>query len=68
MEDVTILLAFMQFWCLLSDAALDNAERNIIATALNGDYSPARIVQELRNQFPETHLSREDQDRDPTLL
>ena len=62
-EDESLLPSFIQGWYLLADAALDSAERNIIATALNGDYSPARAAQELRNQFPETELRRKDQGR-----
>ena len=62
-EDESLLPSFIQGWYLLADAVLDSAERNIIATALNGDYSPARVAQELRNQFPETELRRKDQGR-----
>ncbi|CAE7797952.1 unnamed protein product, partial [Symbiodinium sp. CCMP2456] len=62
-EDETLLPAFIQGWYLLADAALDSAERNIIATALGGDYSPAKVAQELRNQFPETELRRKDHGR-----
>ena len=59
---VTVAILYTRM-VLLADAALDSAERNIIATALNGDYSPARAAQELRNQFPETELRRKDQGR-----
>ncbi|CAE7881711.1 unnamed protein product [Symbiodinium sp. KB8] len=62
-EDESLLPSFIQGWYLLTDAALDSAERNIITTALGGDYSPARVAQELRNQFPEQELRRKDHGR-----
>ena len=58
-----MLPSFIQGWYLLTDAALDSAERNIITAALGGDYSPARVAQELRNQFPEQELRRKDHGR-----
>ena len=58
-----LLPAFIQGWYLLADAGLDNNERNLVITAINGDFSPQRVAQELRNQFPEGEVKRRDQSR-----
>ncbi|CAE7938738.1 unnamed protein product, partial [Symbiodinium sp. KB8] len=47
-------------WYLLHDANLDVSERNIIQTALQGNYSLQRVAQELRSQWPEADLRRRD--------
>ena len=47
------------------DAALDSNERNLILTAINGDFTPGRVAQELRNQFSEGDLRRKDNHRRP---
>ena len=49
--------------CWLTDAGLDNNEKNLVMTAINGNFSPQRIAQELRNQFPEGEVKRRDQHR-----
>ncbi|CAE7790042.1 RE1, partial [Symbiodinium sp. CCMP2456] len=58
-----LLPVFIQGWYLLTDASLDSHERNLIITALNGNFNPARVAQELRNQFPETEVKRRDHSR-----
>ena len=55
-----LLPDFLQGWYLLSDANLDATERNLIQTAINGDFSLDRVAQELRSQFPEHDLQRRD--------
>ncbi|CAE7688746.1 RE1 [Symbiodinium sp. CCMP2592] len=63
LEDNSLLPGFIQGWYLLMDAALDSNERNLVMTALRGDFSPARVAQELRNQFPEGELRKRDTSR-----
>ena len=58
-----LLPPFIQGWYLMTDAGLDHGERNLVMTALGGDFSPQRVAQELRNQFPETEVRRRDQGR-----
>ena len=58
-----LLPPFIQGWYLMTDAGLDHSERNLVMTALGGDFSPQRVAQELRNQFPETEIRRRDQGR-----
>ena len=58
-----LLPPFIQGWYLLADAGLDHGEKNLVMTALGGDFSPARVAQELRNQFPETEVRRRDHGR-----
>ena len=53
---------------MLADANLDHAERNIVLTAIAGDFSPERVGQELRNQFPEGEIRRRDQRRFQSYL
>ena len=62
-RQVELLPPFIQGWYLMTDAGLDHAERNLVMTALGGDFSPQRVAQELRNQFPETEVRRRDQGR-----
>ncbi|CAE7287306.1 unnamed protein product [Symbiodinium sp. CCMP2592] len=50
-------------WYLLADSNLDHAEKNIVLTALGGDFAPQKVAQELRNQFPEGEVRRRDQRR-----
>ena len=64
-EDEQVLPSFIQGWYLLMDAALDSNERNLILTAINGDFTPGRVAQELRNQFSEGELRRKDNHRRP---
>lgn len=56
-----LLPEFLQGWYLLMDAGLDGHERNMIQTAVNGDFSNQRIAQELRAQWPDEELKRRDQ-------
>ena len=58
-----LLPPFIQGWYLLTDAGLGHGERNLVMTALGGDFSPQRVAQELRNQFPESEVRRRDQGR-----
>ena len=55
-----LLPAFIQGWYLLMDSNLDHNERNLVVTALNGNFSPQHVGQELRNQFPEGETRRRD--------
>jgi len=56
-----LLPDFLQGWYLLQDASLDGNERNMVQTALQGDFSLHRVAQELRVQWPEDELRRRDQ-------
>ncbi|CAE6969386.1 RE2 [Symbiodinium sp. CCMP2592] len=58
-----LLPSFIQGWYLLADSNLDHAEKNIVLTALGGDFAPQKVAQELRNQFPEGEVRRRDQRR-----
>jgi hypothetical protein len=61
-----LLPDFLQGWYLLADANLDTQERNLVQTAVAGDFSLERIAQELRSQFPEMDLMRRDQSHKPS--
>ena len=61
-----LLPDFLQGWYLLADANLDTQERNLIQTAVAGDFSLERIAQELRSQFPEMDLMHRDQQHKPS--
>ena len=56
-----ILPDFLQGWYLLTDANLDAQERNMVQTAVQGNFGVERIAQELRTQWPEDELRRRDQ-------
>ena len=45
----------------MADSGLDSHEKNMIRTAVGGDFSVDRIAQELRTQWPEEELKRRDQ-------
>ena len=60
-EAPELLPEFLQGWYLLTDAGLDAQERNMIQTAVSGNFSAERIAQELRTQWPEEELKRKDQ-------
>ncbi|CAE7454866.1 unnamed protein product [Symbiodinium sp. CCMP2592] len=45
-----LLPDYVQGWYLLHDSGLSGQERNVVQTALQGDFSVARVAQELRNQ------------------
>ncbi|CAE7303972.1 unnamed protein product, partial [Symbiodinium sp. CCMP2456] len=58
-----LLPQFIQGWYLLADANLDAGERNIVMTALGGNFEPQRVAQELRNQFSESDVKKRDSQR-----
>ncbi|CAE7330254.1 unnamed protein product, partial [Symbiodinium sp. KB8] len=55
-----ILPDFVQGWYLLFDASLSTTERNLIHTAVQGDYSLQRIAQELRAQWDDNNIRQRD--------
>ena len=57
---VEILPDFVQGWYLLFDASLNTTERNLIHTAVQGDYSLQRIAQELRSQWDDNNIRNRD--------
>ena len=57
---VELLPPFIQGWYLMTDAGLDHNEKNLVMTALSGNFDPQRVAQELRNQFPETEVKKRD--------
>ena len=58
---VQLLPDFVQGWFLLQDANLETSEKNMILACLKGDYSTAKVSQELRNQWNDDDLRRHDQ-------
>ena len=60
-ETMALLPEWVQGWYLLQDANLNTQEKNVIITALKGDYAVEREAQELRTQWPEAELKRRDQ-------
>lgn len=57
---IEILPDFVQGWYLLHDSGLSTTERNMIHTAVQGDYSLQRVAQELRSQWDEHSLKQRD--------
>ena len=55
-----ILPDFVQGWYLLHDSGLGASERNMIPTAVQGNYSLQRIAQELRAQWDESSLRQRE--------
>ena len=55
-----IIPDFVQGWFLLNDAGLTPGERNMIHTAVQGDYGVHRIAQELRNQWDENSIRKRE--------
>ena len=55
-----LLPDFLQGWYLLADSGLTSQEKNMIQTAVAGDFSLLRIAQELRTQWPEDDLVQRD--------
>ena len=43
------------------DSGLDSQERNMVQTAVRGNFSLQKIAHELRAQWPEDELKRRDQ-------
>eukprot|EP00439_Symbiodinium_sp_Y106_P049556 s133_g6.t1 len=60
-KGVELLPDWVQGWYMLQDANLTTGERNLIYTALKGDFGVTKVAQELRNQWPEQDLKRRDQ-------
>ncbi len=58
-----LLPDFLQGWYLLADAGLTSYEKNLIQTAVAGDFSLMRIAQELRSQWTEEELQKRDQNQ-----
>ena len=58
-----LLPDFLQGWYLLADAGLTSYEKNLIQTAVAGDFSLMRIAQELRSQWTEEDLHKRDQNQ-----
>ncbi|CAE7901685.1 unnamed protein product, partial [Symbiodinium microadriaticum] len=55
-----LLPDYVQGWYLLHDSGLSGHERNVVQTALQGDFSVARVAQELRNQCAVLDSQRRD--------
>lgn len=51
---------YVQGWYLLFDSGLDTNERNMVVAALKGDFTLARVAQELRSQWTDEDLRRRD--------
>ena len=60
-DAVELLPDYLQGWYLLFDANLDVPEKNMVQTALHGDFSLDKVAEILRNQWPEEELKRYDQ-------
>ena len=60
-ETVELIPDYLQGWYLLFDANLDVPEKNMVQTALQGDFSLDKVAETLRNQWPEEELKRYDQ-------
>ncbi|CAE7322715.1 unnamed protein product [Symbiodinium sp. CCMP2592] len=56
-----LLPEWVQGWYLLQDANLSTNERNMVYTALKGEFTVIRVAQELRNQWTEGDLKKRDQ-------
>ena len=58
-----LLPSFIQGWYLLQDAGLNQTERNMVQTALRGNYEVDRVAEELRNQWSDADLRHRDPSR-----
>ncbi|CAE7481400.1 unnamed protein product [Symbiodinium necroappetens] len=58
---IEILPEFVQAWYLLADAGLTTYERNLIHTAVAGEYTLARVSHELRTQHGDVEHRRREQ-------
>lgn len=56
-----LLPDFLQGWYLLQDASLDASEKNMIQTAIQGNFGLQNVAQELRAQWTEEDLRKRDQ-------
>ena len=59
-SQVEILPEFVQAWYLLADAGLSGYERNLIHTAVAGEYTLAKVAHELRTQHGEQDQRRRE--------
>lgn len=55
-----LLPEFVQAWYLLQDAGLSSAEKNLILTAIQNNFTVLKVAQELRTQFPDIENRRGD--------
>ena len=55
-----LLPDYVQGWYLLNDAGLTTQERNVVQTALQGDFSLQKVAQELRNQWSGSELLKRE--------
>eukprot|EP00439_Symbiodinium_sp_Y106_P027518 s3655_g3.t1 len=55
-----LLPDYVQGWYLLQDAGLTTHERNVVQTALQGDFSLQKVAQELRNQWSGADLLKRE--------
>ncbi|CAE7863997.1 unnamed protein product [Symbiodinium microadriaticum] len=55
-----LLPDYVQGWYLLHDSGLTAQEKNVVQTALQGDFSYSRVAQELRNQCAVLEGQRRD--------
>ncbi|CAE7537598.1 RE2 [Symbiodinium sp. CCMP2456] len=55
-----LLPEWVQAWYLLQDANLSTGERNMIFTALKGEFSVVKVAQELRNQWTEIDFENQE--------
>ena len=62
-EDCELLPRFVQGWYLLADANLSQTERNLVQTALGGNFDVDKVAQELRNQWSDSEIRHRDQGR-----
>ena len=51
---------FLQGWFLLQDSGLSIQERNLVQTALRGNYELQNVAAELRAQWPDSELQKRD--------
>ena len=61
-----ILPDFIQGWFLLFDSGLNSTERNLIHTAVQGNYSLQNVARELRAQWDEHNLRQREGHRTQT--
>eukprot|EP00435_Cladocopium_sp_Y103_P019595 s2606_g4.t1 len=59
-EAPELLPEYVQGWYLLFDSGLDTNERNMVIAAVKGDFTMARVAQELRSQWTDDDLRRRD--------
>ena len=57
---IEILPEFVQAWYLLADAGLTTSERNMVHTAVAGEYTLTRVAHELRTQHGDVEHRRRE--------